>query len=150
MLNTPAALDPEKVDQSFVDELCRLNLDEWFFRGADQQTLDTLHPYLVRYLVSYFDNAFDGNTIWDDYFRDFISKRQYDRSPFHFRSKSIAEEDACKCFGISPEEFKKMDRQALIKCYRRLAKETHPDTGGDKDTFREMKEAYECLLARKS
>jgi hypothetical protein len=151
MLNVPAALDPEKVDQCVVEELCRLNLDDWFFKGvANRQASDTLHPYLVRYVVSYFDNAFDGNTIWNDDFRDFISKRQYYQRAPTLRAHSMAEKEACKRFGISPEKFKMMDRHELIRCYRRLAKKTHPDTGGDKDAFQKAKEAYECLLTKKS
>ncbi|MDZ7696822.1 MAG: DnaJ domain-containing protein [Deltaproteobacteria bacterium] len=42
-----------------------------------------------------------------------------------------------------------MDRQALIRCYRRLAKKTHPDQGGDDSRFVEIKTAYEDLLKMK-
>jgi curved DNA-binding protein CbpA len=50
---------------------------------------------------------------------------------------------------ISLEDFKKMDRQRLTRCYRRLAKKTHPDRGGEGDRFVEIKEAYEMLLQMK-
>jgi DnaJ-class molecular chaperone len=62
---------------------------------------------------------------------------------------SVSEREACQCLGISPEDFQKMERRDLIRCYRKLAKETHPDRGGDKGDFVEIKEAYECLLMRK-
>jgi DnaJ-class molecular chaperone len=62
---------------------------------------------------------------------------------------TMPEREACQCLGISPDDFRKMRRQDLIGCYRRLAKETHPDRGGDKGDFVKIKEAYECLLRRK-
>jgi hypothetical protein len=57
--------------------------------------------------------------------------------------------EACQNLRISPEDFQKMGRRDLTRCYRKLAKETHPDRGGDKGDFVKIKEAYECLLVRK-
>jgi DnaJ-class molecular chaperone len=62
---------------------------------------------------------------------------------------SVSEREACQCLGISPRDFLKMKRRDLIKFYRKLAKETHPDRGGDKGDFVKIKDAYECLLMRK-
>jgi DnaJ-class molecular chaperone len=42
-----------------------------------------------------------------------------------------------------------MDRRELIRHYRRMAKQSHPDTGGDKEAFVHIKAAFECLLRRK-
>jgi DnaJ family protein A protein 2 len=42
-----------------------------------------------------------------------------------------------------------MDRQKLTRCYRRLAKKTHPDRGGESHRFVEIKAAYEVLLQMK-
>jgi curved DNA-binding protein CbpA len=43
-----------------------------------------------------------------------------------------------------------MTRLELIRCYRRRAKETHPDRGGKREIFVQVQEAYECLMKRKS
>jgi len=147
--NHPAALDPEKVDHYFLEDLCRLNKDERFFRGVEIRNFDTLHPYLTRYLILYFDNAFDYRSIWDEYLGDFIGRHQYDRPHRYNKSISRTEQEACKCLGISVEEFAKMNRRELIRCYRRCAKVAHPDKGGDKDRFVRIKGAYECLLRLK-
>jgi curved DNA-binding protein CbpA len=42
-----------------------------------------------------------------------------------------------------------MDRKALLRCYRRRAKETHPDRGGDEGAFIQITQAYETLLILK-
>jgi len=147
--NQPAALDPEKVDHYCLKDLCWLNQDEKFFRGVQRDGSDTLHPYLVKYLILYFDNPFDPRTIWEEYVQDFRWSHQFHRTPGSSTGMSIPEREACQCIGISPEDFQKMDRRELIRCYRRLAKETHPDRGGEKENFVRIKEAYECLLRRK-
>jgi len=63
---------------------------------------------------------------------------------------SPAEQKACRVLGISLDEFQKMDRRELTRCYRHLAKETHPDRGGDEQAFVTLRASYECLLRRKS
>jgi hypothetical protein len=147
--NQPVALDPEKVDHYFLKELCWLNRDEMFFRGVERDFSDTLHAYLVKYLILFFDNPFDPRTFWDEYVQDFRWRHQFHRSPRSHRGMSLTEREACQSLGISPEDFQKMGRRDLIRCYRKLAKETHPDRGGDKGDFVKIKEAYECLLVRK-
>ncbi|MGD9031984.1 MAG: J domain-containing protein [Desulfobacteraceae bacterium] len=147
--NQPAALDPEKVDDYFLKDLCWLNRDETFFRGVERDGSDALHPYLVKYLVLFFDNPFDPRTFWDEYVQDFRWRHQFHRSPRSPAGMSMPEREACQCLGIPPEDFQNMKRQDLIRCYRRLAKKAHPDRGGDKEDFVRIKEAYECLLMRK-
>ena len=145
----PAGLDPEKVDHYFVEDLCRLNLDETFFKGIERDNTDSLHAFLVRYLILYFDNEFAPGALWDDFIRDFMSRRRFHRPPSS-RAASMSEKEACKHLRITTEVFKGMDRHALTRCYRRLAKETHPDSGGDGESFILVKEAYECLLKSKA
>ncbi len=147
--NQPVALDPEKVDHYFLKNLCWLNRDEMFFRGVERNGSDTLHPYLVKYVILFFDNPFDPRTVWDEYVQDFRWRHQFHKSPSSHTGLSISEREACQHLGIPPEDFRKMDRRDLIRCYRRLAKETHPDRGGVKGDFVKIKEAYECLLMRK-
>lgn len=147
--NQPAVLDPEKVDHYFLKDLCWLNRDEKFFRGVERGDSDSLHPYLVKYLIMYFDNPFDMRTVWDEYIEDFRWRHQFHRRPSSNAVMPATEREACQCLGITPEEFRGMDRHELTRCYRRLAKTTHPDGGGDKEAFVEIKEAYECLIMRK-
>jgi hypothetical protein len=147
--NQPVALDPEKVDHFFLEDLCRLNRDEKFFRGVSHADRSFLHPYLVRYLVLYFDHVFDARSVWDGYVEDFMWRHQFYRTPRSAGRISTTEQEACRCLGICPEDFRDMDRHALTRCFRQRAKETHPDTGGDEVAFVEIREAYECLMRRK-
>ncbi|MGF1537824.1 MAG: J domain-containing protein [Elainellaceae cyanobacterium] len=39
-----------------------------------------------------------------------------------------------------------IDRNSLKASYRKLAKRTHPDSGGNAEVFRNVQEAYELLL----
>ena len=145
----PEVLDPREVDQYFLLEICRLNDDTTFFSGVDRSDSSSLHPYLVKYVILYFDNAFDPGLVWDEHVQDFRWRHQFYRPPPSSAGSTMGEEEACQCLGITPEDFLKMDRFELTGCYRKLAKRTHPDVGGDEGTFVEIKEAYECLLRRK-
>ena len=148
--NHPAALDPEKLDRYFLEDLCRLNQDKGFFSGIESHDSDSLHPYLVRYLILYFDHELDTGSIWNDSDGDFMGRHRYYHLPRSKKVHSEAEQEACRCLGISVEEFGKMDRQELIRCYRRQAKRAHPDVGGDGAYFVSVKAAYECLSRTKS
>jgi len=145
----PAALDPQKVADHFVKDLFWLNRDKRFFFGVEDHEPDTLHAYLAKYLDIYFDHTFDPDTIREEYIQDFIWKHQFHRPPGHSHSLSSIEKKACEILAITLEDFKKMNRRELAKCYRRKAKETHPDKGGKNEVFAQVKEAYECLVKRK-
>jgi hypothetical protein len=147
--NHPSALDPERVDEFFVEDICRLNGDEQFFKGVAPYDHQSLHPYLIKYLILYFDNDFVPGTIWNQYVKDFMWQHQFHRKPKSHSRPSPSNEEACRCLEISLEDFKTMDRQKLTRCYRRLAKKTHPDRGGDSQHFVEIKAAYETLLKMK-
>ena len=147
--NHPSALDPEKVDESFMEEICRLNRDERFFNGVAPHDQQSLHPYLIKYLILYFDNDFVPGTFWNQTVKDFMWKHQFHRKPNSHSRPSVSHEAACRCLEISLEDFKKMDREKLTRCYRRMAKKTHPDRGGESGRFVEIKAAYETLLPMK-
>lgn len=147
--NHPSALDPEKVDQSFMEDICRLNRDKEFFSGVAPHDHQSLHPYLIKYLILYFDNEFVPGTFWNQYVKDFMREHQFHRKPNSHSRPSVSHEAACRCLEISLEDFKKMDREKLTRCYRRLAKKTHPDRGGESKHFVEIKAAYETLLPMK-
>ena len=147
--NHPSSLDPERVDESFMEEICRLNRDKRFFKGIAPHDHQSLHPYLIKYLILYFDNDFVPGTFWNQTVKDFMWQHQFHRKPSAHSHPSVSHEAACECLEISLEDFKKMDREKLIRCYRRLAKKTHPDRGGDSKHFVEIKAAYETLLQMK-
>ena len=144
----PSALDPERVDHFFVEELCRLNRDKRFFSGVDRRDYETLHPYLIKYLTQYFDTTFQSGTAWSEYVEDFLWRHQFHKQKETHSNSSSAEKAACRCLEISIEDFQEMDRMKLRRCYRRLAKKTHPDRGGDQERFVEIRAAYEFLIQR--
>jgi hypothetical protein len=148
--NQPEFLDPKKVDHYFLEDLCRLNRDETFFRGVKKHDPEKLHPYLVKYLILYFDHTFDPRLAWDEMVGDFVWRHQFYRKPRSTAGMSVSEKDACRRLGISLAGFQKMDRRELIRQFRLMAKRSHPDTGGDQESFLHIKAAYECLMRRKS
>lgn len=146
----PEALDPFKVEEFFIQDLCGLNRDKRFFSGVDDHDPASLHPYLRKYLILYFDSAFDPRILWDESVADFVWKHQfYKRSGASSRPMSESEKEACTRLGITIAQFGNMDRAELIRIYRRSAMKFHPDKGGDKATFVAVKAAYECLLKLK-
>jgi hypothetical protein len=147
--NRPDALDPERVDEAFLEDLCRLNRDERFFRGVEDHRPGDLHPYLVRYVILYFDQAEDRSAPWREYAEDFIRKH---RTPPPRRSLGLdeAEKAACRRFGIEPNELRGMSRGELTRRYRKLAMECHPDRGGESEAFVRLQASYERLLRRTS
>lgn len=147
--NHPSALDPESVDDSFLEDICRLNRDKWFFEGVPPHDHQSLHPYLIKYLILYFDNDFVPGTFWNQYVKDFIWQHQFYQKPKSHRRPSHSRDEACRCLDISPKDFKEMDRRKLTRVYRRLAKKTHPDRGGESKRFVEITAAYETLLKMK-
>ena len=145
----PEILDPLEVDHYFLEEICKINSDETFFKGVDFPDPASLHPYLVKYVILYFDHTFDPGLVWDEYMQEFKWRHQFYRRPATGAGATMAEKEACQCLGITREELRKMDLRQLTRLYRKLAKQSHPDIGGDKKTFIKIKEAYESLSTRK-
>lgn len=149
--NQPWALDPERVDDYFVSDLCRLNRDETFFRGVEDHDFRWLHSYLVRYLILYFDNRLDTPFVTHDRMEEFARRQPFSRVR---RTKvtgrlSAHEQEACRWLEVSPDQFMEMNRSELISQFRRRAMETHPDRGGTPEEFVRIHQAYACLLRRK-
>jgi hypothetical protein len=145
--NQPAALDAERVDQYFLEEICRLNGDPGYFRGVSGHNARDLHPLLVKYVILYFDHDFDHRSLWNQYVHEFMQQRRAYRPP---RSRAeLSHQQACQHLNISESAFDKMSRSDLIRHYRLQAKEIHPDTGGDHEAFIRLNEAFECLLRKK-
>lgn len=147
MRNHPVGLDAERVDECFLEEVCRLNRDPSFFSGMENLYEGMVHPYLIKYVILYYDHDFYGDA-WDARMREFVREHRSYRRVSVARS-AVGAEEACKIFGISPEECKKLGRRDLARLYRQKAKEAHPDKGGDHETFVKIKDAYESLMRRK-
>lgn len=138
----PQALDQERLDELFVRELCELDRDQEFWRGYRRG--DGLVPYLIRYLVMYFDYDFPGRRTWDEFARLFGGDGYRTRPGVPGRRMSVNQ--ASTVFGISRGELAAMDKKALTRLYRKKAKEIHPDRGGDHERFIKLTEAYNELL----
>ncbi|WP_028321300.1 J domain-containing protein [Desulfatiglans anilini] len=148
--NYPGMLDPERVDHFFLEDLCRLNRDEGFFRGVRHDDRNVLHPYLARYVALYFDQGWDPHSVWDEDIQDFISRHRLVRSQSSSAHGLSPEEvRACRELELEPQGFRTMGRAEVVQTYRRKAIQAHPDTGGDHETFVRIKEAYECLIRLK-
>ncbi len=148
--NRPEALDPERMDEVFVEDLCRLNRDQGFFTGVDHHQPEVLHPYLVRYAVLYFDHDFDQGIPWREYVADFIRKHRSYARPVRKQGLDEAEKAACRRLGIEPEKLRNMSRRELTRRYRSLAMECHPDRGGESEAFVKLQASYQRLLQRTS
>lgn len=145
----PAALDPEKVDEFLLEEVCCVNRDTHFFSGVDSRDSEVLHPILLKYIILYFDHDWDYQSPWKQYIEELLRRRNFSARAGGERAASMTEEDACRKLGVTVEEYTGMTRRELIRVFRMRAKEIHPDKGGDHDVFIKVTEAYEYLLLKK-
>ena len=143
--SNPQMLSQAKVDEHFIEQICRLNLDPIFWAGTE--ATDRLHDFLVRYVLMHFDYDYAPGSFMEDYLREFINSRREYRPPYISAAASLKE--ASTILGISAVNLKKMSRQDLIRLYRRKAQELHPDKGGDHDQFVSLTEAYHELIKTK-
>lgn len=141
----PQALNQEKVERYFLQEICRLNRDQSFWAGMEAG--DSLHPYLVRYVIMFFDNKYGPSSYYDDYVSSFIHrKRRYE--PPSIKS-SIGLKEMSALFGVGMDVLKKMKKSELTRLYRKKAKKFHPDKGGKQEMFIKLTEGYNELLRGK-
>ena len=141
----PQMLSQDKVDEYFIEQVCRLNLDPLFWAGM--KTNDRLHDYLIRYVWMHFDYDYGPGSFLEDYLRQFINSHRDYRRPY--KSTSISLKAASTVLGESQATLKKMSRQDLARLYRRKAQELHPDKGGDPDKFVRLTEAYQDVMKMK-
>lgn len=141
----PQRLDQRKMDELFLEEVCRLNRDASFWDG--EGVSESLHEYLIRYVVMFFDYDFGPDSFWQDYIRTFMDSRRSWRSPPG--ASSVTLEEASVIFGVKKDALKNMTRQGLVRLYRRLGKSLHPDKGGSHKEFIQLTEAYHRLLKSK-
>jgi len=132
----PHALDQNRVEAYFLKELCALNHDLY---GLSSQ----LHEYLIRYLIMFFDFSYEDTVLLDDLERDFRARHRYFNVP---PKPSVTRVRARQIFGITKAEFRAMDKKDLTRTFRKLAREHHPDAGGDHDKFVALNDAYQALM----
>ena len=143
--SNPHMLDETKVDQHFIEQLCRLNTDPIFWAGMPSP--DGLNEYLIRYVLMFFDHDYGPGSFLDEYLQQFINSRREYR-PLH-KNSTLTSKETGEIFGQSKEALRKMSRAELTRQYRLKAQELHPDKGGDPDKFVKLTEAYHELLRTK-
>ena len=143
----PQMLNQDRVDDFFLDRICRLNSDASFWAGMPTPDSDRLHRHLVRYILMHFDYDYAPGSLLEDYLRQFINSRRDYRPPYKSRAASL--KAAGRILGESVDNLKKMNRREIARLYRRKAQKLHPDKGGDHDKFVKLTEAYHDLIRRK-
>jgi hypothetical protein len=140
----PEGLDQNRMDRFFLKSLCRLNRDETFWMGSDDES--GLRQHLVRYAIMFFDSCFPSRDPFQDFLRNFMNQHRIHRPP---ESVQVSLAESAGLLGVSVDVLKKMDCRALTRQYRKLALRHHPDKGGDPETFVRLSAAYDKLLKRK-
>lgn len=143
----PQALDQERLDRLFIQEICQLNQDLSFW-GEIKPSFN-LHPYLVRYAIMYMDYTFGPSSYMDEQLQDFIARSRERFQKAYIQKKYFNLEEASQFFGISKERLNSMSKKQLTRLYRRSAQKMHPDKGGDNETFIKLNKIYQDLLAKK-
>lgn len=141
----PLGLDQDKLDKTFLTELCRLNQDKDFLDAPGDPV--ALSEYLVRYAVMWFDYEFGQRPPRTQMFEEFVRGRRAYRPPPPAKALDLVH--ALKVFDLTGEEWRRMNRDDLSRVYRRLALTYHPDQGGDPDKFIELNLAYQRLVQDK-
>jgi hypothetical protein len=138
----PGGLDQNKLDEYFVKEICRLDDDQQFWVCFPAGK--SMHEYLRRYVIMFFDYGFQTGNAWDEYLRNFINSKRFHQQA---AAKPLMDiDEIVEIFEMEPEKLQKMSRRALTKLYREKAHELHPDKGGEHDEFVRLTEAYNDLL----
>jgi hypothetical protein len=141
----PQFLKQSDIDDHFISEICKLNQDADFWAGMP--IAGGLHEYLIRYVLMYFDYDFAARSWVQDYMSNFINSRRDYQPPV--RPASATLDEASLIFGKTKDALQAMNRQELIRIFRRKALELHPDQGGDPEKFVKLTHAYELLLRTK-
>ena len=139
----PQALDQDKVETFFIQELCRLN-NELF--GLTSR----LHDYLIRYAVMFFDHTYGDSVLLDDMVKDFQFRQRSRWYKPPAAASQLALSRAFKIFNLTAKTLAAMDKKDLTREFRRLARQYHPDRGGSHDRFVELNNAYQALLEKVS
>ena len=109
------------------------------------EKVGSLHDYLVRYVIMFFDFDYEPRDFMGEYVRRFINDHRDHRPP----PPRVSMDEASSVFSETREELTRMDGRELTKRFRRRAQKLHPDKGGDSRKFIRLVEAYKSLLKRK-
>ena len=139
----PQALNRQRLDSLFVEEVCRVAQDASFWQGYPRT--DRLPGYLIRYLIMYFDAVVEEITDWSRFAQSRRSRR-YQRTAYAETSR-MSRSQAIVLFGLGSDGLANLDRKELTRLYRQKAQQLHPDKGGDAEAFIRLTAAYEELLA---
>ncbi len=138
----PQALSQEKVDDCFLEEVCRVDSDENFWAGMPRSAL--LHEHLVRYVCWFFDHDYAESRYLDQLVYDWMGRHRDFHPPRPKPSMAMAE--ALSVMGMTRQELAGMTVKTLTRQYRQMARKSHPDTGGGHDRFIRLNQAFEDLL----
>jgi hypothetical protein len=139
----PHALDQDKVEAFFIQELCLLNKELFDMTGR-------LHDYLIRYAVMFFDHTYADSVLLDDMVKDFQFRQRSRGFKPPSATRQIKISKAFKLFNLTTNTLESMDKKDLTREFRRLARQHHPDRGGSHDKFVELNNAYQALLEKVS
>ena len=142
----PLGLSQGKLDEIFLQELCRINVDADFMEVPGSP--DQLSEYLTRYLFFWFDHEFGEKPTFNGVFEEFIRSRSGYRPPPPPKP-AVPQEKALKIFNYTKEEWRLASRKEILGKYRKLALKCHPDQGGCSEDFIELNQAFECLVQGK-
>jgi hypothetical protein len=134
----PHALDQNKVETFFLKEICRINRQLFNLTSH-------LHPYMVRYLIMFFDNDYADTLLLEEMERAFRARHRSFKQP---PPKAFSLRKALDLFHITQQELKALNKRGLTKIFRKLAREHHPDRGGSHDRFVEINNAYQILVEK--
>jgi hypothetical protein len=146
----PQALDQEKLDRVFMEDICALNRDASFW--GDEELTTFLQPYLRRYVIMYFDYSFAPSTYLEDIINEYISRKQFESFKRARKRVKVSDsyKEASEIFELSEEELRSMSKSELTRSYRKRAQQLHPDKGGKQEDFVRLTEVYEIMMHYKS
>ena len=137
----PEALEEERMEEVFIEEICRLNGDSTFWQ--DKEYSPFLRKHLHSYLSLFFDSHFTQRSYEYDFYKSF--SRAHRKFAWPQKNAAVTDEETGRIFGENIDELKGMSLQELRRIFRRKAKEHHPDSGGKSENFIKLLAAFESL-----
>ncbi|SMC97790.1 DnaJ domain-containing protein [Desulfocicer vacuolatum DSM 3385] len=141
----PQALDQEEVDNCFINELCAVNKSLF---PPSTKSAASLHPFLHRYVIMFFDHGYAHSTLLDEFAHNFMNRHRRTHPPPGSAKTPISLKQALANMELDHSIFQAMTSKQLTRHYRTLARKHHPDKGGEKKQFIALNEAYEYLMEK--